>query len=83
MQVANHSHHYLSLREFDLMLGESFSSKFDRIRQEMAKKNAAAMAVTLLDEVAWLFNLRGSDIALNPGKQSLYFKDTSYPLPFL
>ncbi|KAL4078159.1 peptidase M24, structural domain-containing protein [Scleroderma yunnanense] len=46
--------------------GESFSSKLDRIRQEMAKKNAAAMAVTLLDEVAWLFNLRGSDIDFNP-----------------
>lgn len=56
--------------EFDLILGESFSSKLDRIRQEMAKKNAAAMAVTLLDEVAWLFNLRGSDIDFNPGKQS-------------
>ncbi|KIM69481.1 hypothetical protein SCLCIDRAFT_1207910 [Scleroderma citrinum Foug A] len=46
--------------------GESFSSKLDRIRQEMAKKNATAMAVTLLDEVAWLFNLRGSDIDFNP-----------------
>ncbi|KAG6334211.1 hypothetical protein ID866_4882 [Astraeus odoratus] len=46
--------------------GEPFSSKLDRIRVEMAKKNASATAVTLLDEVAWLFNLRGSDIEFNP-----------------
>lgn len=46
--------------------GEQFSTKLKRVREEMAKKNATAMAVTLLDEVAWLFNLRGSDIDFNP-----------------
>ncbi|KAF9236072.1 peptidase M24, structural domain-containing protein [Melanogaster broomeanus] len=46
--------------------GETFSSKLQRVREEMAKKNAVAMAVTLLDEVAWLFNLRGTDIEFNP-----------------
>ncbi|KAH7882315.1 peptidase M24, structural domain-containing protein [Phlebopus sp. FC_14] len=46
--------------------GESMSEKLQRVREDMAKKNAAAMAVTLLDEVAWLFNLRGSDIDFNP-----------------
>jgi Xaa-Pro aminopeptidase len=25
------------------------------------------MVVTMLDEVAWLFNMRGSDIEFNPG----------------
>ncbi|KAF8120222.1 peptidase M24, structural domain-containing protein [Boletus edulis] len=46
--------------------GESLRSKLDRARQELAKKNAVALAVTLLDEVAWLFNLRGTDIDFNP-----------------
>ncbi|KAH7924378.1 Creatinase/aminopeptidase [Leucogyrophana mollusca] len=46
--------------------GESAQTKLDRLREEMAKKNAAAMVVTMLDEVAWLFNLRGSDIDFNP-----------------
>ncbi|KAI6131463.1 peptidase M24, structural domain-containing protein [Pisolithus croceorrhizus] len=46
--------------------GEQFSTKLKRIRGEMAKKNAAATVVTLLDEVAWLLNLRGSDIDFNP-----------------
>lgn len=48
--------------------GESFPSKLQRVRKEMAKKNALAVAVTLLDEVAWLFNLRGGDIDFNPGE---------------
>ncbi|KIJ63046.1 hypothetical protein HYDPIDRAFT_182399 [Hydnomerulius pinastri MD-312] len=46
--------------------GETLSQKLQRAREKMAKKNAAAMAVTLLDEVAWLFNLRGTDIDFNP-----------------
>ncbi|KAF8119578.1 hypothetical protein EV363DRAFT_1196742, partial [Boletus edulis] len=41
-------------------------NKLDRARQELAKKNAVALAVTLLDEVAWLFNLRGTDVDFNP-----------------
>ncbi|KIJ15105.1 hypothetical protein PAXINDRAFT_169294 [Paxillus involutus ATCC 200175] len=46
--------------------GETLSTKLQRVREAMAKKNAVAMAVTLLDEVAWLFNLRGTDIDFNP-----------------
>ncbi|KAF9226237.1 Creatinase/aminopeptidase [Gyrodon lividus] len=46
--------------------GETLSNKLQCVREEMAKKNAVAMAVTLLDEVAWLFNLRGTDIDFNP-----------------
>ncbi|KAG9311846.1 Creatinase/aminopeptidase [Chiua virens] len=47
-------------------LNHSFAAKLDRVRQELAKKSAVALAVTLLDEVAWLFNLRGTDIDFNP-----------------
>lgn len=34
----------------------------------MAKEKAYAVVVNMLDEVAWLFNLRGSDIDHNPGE---------------
>jgi Xaa-Pro aminopeptidase len=37
------------------------------VREELAKKKYQAVVVTMLDEVAWLFNLRGSDIDYNPG----------------
>ncbi|KAJ7245380.1 Creatinase/aminopeptidase [Mycena haematopus] len=46
--------------------GESHSDKIKRLREEISKKDGKAMVVTMLDEVAWLFNLRGADIAYNP-----------------
>ncbi|KAL9709797.1 hypothetical protein Ac2012v2_006851 [Leucoagaricus gongylophorus] len=46
--------------------GESPVDKIAKIREEMKKKKAKAVVVTMLDEVAWLFNLRGSDIDYNP-----------------
>jgi Xaa-Pro aminopeptidase len=36
------------------------------VRQELEKQKARALVVTMLDEVAWLFNLRASDIDFNP-----------------
>jgi Xaa-Pro aminopeptidase len=47
--------------------GESHLDKLRRLREDLVKKKAKAMVVTMLDEVAWLFNLRGSDIDYNPG----------------
>ncbi|KAJ7931330.1 peptidase M24, structural domain-containing protein [Mycena leptocephala] len=46
--------------------GESHSDKIKRLREEISKKEGKAMVITMLDEVAWLFNLRGADIAYNP-----------------
>ena len=40
--------------------------KISRLREELKKKNYKAMVVSMLDEVAWLLNLRGSDIDFNP-----------------
>ena len=44
--------------------GESISSKLTRIKE--ASKNVDALAISALDQIAWLFNLRGSDIVCNP-----------------
>lgn len=46
--------------------GESHTSKIDRLRTDLSAKNSKAIVLTALDEIAWLFNLRGSDIAYNP-----------------
>ncbi|KZT24163.1 Creatinase/aminopeptidase [Neolentinus lepideus HHB14362 ss-1] len=46
--------------------GQSHHDKIKQVREELAKKNAKAIVVSMLDEVAWLFNLRGSDIDFNP-----------------
>ena len=37
-----------------------------RVRKELEKQKARALVVAMLDEVAWLFNLRGADIDFNP-----------------
>ena len=47
--------------------GESSQDKIRRLREELTGKEVKAMVVTMLDEVAWLFNLRGADIDFNPG----------------
>ncbi|KAK0452061.1 peptidase M24, structural domain-containing protein [Desarmillaria tabescens] len=46
--------------------GESHESKLGRLRDELKKKECAAIILTALDEIAWLYNLRGSDIDFNP-----------------
>ncbi|MDO4880595.1 MAG: aminopeptidase P family protein [Capnocytophaga sp.] len=47
--------------------GQSVEDKLAKIRSEMAKKYAVdSHIVTSLDDVAWITNLRGSDVAYNP-----------------
>ncbi|KAG8193880.1 hypothetical protein JTE90_011440 [Oedothorax gibbosus] len=46
--------------------GKTWQQKVEDIRREMEKENASVVVVTALDEIAWLFNLRGSDIEFNP-----------------
>jgi Xaa-Pro aminopeptidase len=35
-------------------------------RGQVREKGASAMLVTALDEIAWLFNIRGGDVDYNP-----------------
>ncbi len=46
--------------------GESISSKIDRVRAELARLHADGMLVSALDDIAWLLNLRGTDVHCNP-----------------
>ncbi|MCQ2567309.1 MAG: M24 family metallopeptidase [Mogibacterium sp.] len=46
--------------------GETVDSKFTRVREAMAERSADYLLVSDLMEIAWLFNLRGSDIAYTP-----------------
>lgn len=46
--------------------GKSYKDKLDELRKDIKKKKAAGMVISMLDEIAWLFNLRGSDIPYNP-----------------
>ncbi len=46
--------------------GRSAHEKIQALREAMAAAGADAMVVAALDEVAWLLNLRGADVAYNP-----------------
>ena len=46
--------------------GETSAAKLRRVRRAMREREADALVVTTLDAIAWLFNVRGSDVAYNP-----------------
>ncbi|SCC25854.1 aminopeptidase P family protein [Kosakonia oryziphila] len=55
------------IREMPVAIsGESSADKRARIAQVLAEKGADFLAITLPDNIAWLLNIRGSDIAMNP-----------------
>lgn len=46
--------------------GKSRARKLTELRQALEEENAGAILIASLDDIAWLYNLRGSDIAYNP-----------------
>ncbi|AOA06000.1 aminopeptidase P family protein [Pseudomonas sp. TMW 2.1634] len=41
-------------------------SKLAQLRETLKQRNADAHFIATLDDIAWLFNLRGSDVSFNP-----------------
>lgn len=60
----------------DKYTGESVADKLSHMREKLVKSGSPGMVVSQLDEVAWLFNLRGSDIDYNP--VSMFSIHTTY-----
>lgn len=50
----------------DKYAGKDTGAKLEDLRKEITKKKAKGFVVSMLDEIAWLFNLRGNDIPYNP-----------------
>ncbi|NJK35783.1 MAG: M24 family metallopeptidase [Oscillatoriales cyanobacterium SM2_2_1] len=48
------------------LTGAAVANKLAAVRSQMQHHNAAILPVTKLDQIAWLFNLRGQDIPHNP-----------------
>ncbi|KAF2361136.1 Creatinase N-terminal [Trinorchestia longiramus] len=46
--------------------GVTYSEKLTEVRAVLAEQGAGALVVTALDEVAWLYNIRGEDVVYNP-----------------
>ena len=50
----------------ETLTGEGIDQKLQRVREAMAKQKATVLPVTKLDQIAWLYNLRGRDVECNP-----------------
>ena len=50
----------------DKYAGESAGSKLCRVRKAMAEKGADVHLLSSLDDIAWLLNIRGNDVAYCP-----------------
>ena len=48
------------------LAGESISSKIERVKSSMPSYGKFAYVISICDDIAWLFNLRGTDIPYNP-----------------
>lgn len=46
--------------------GKSTEEKLDEVRRKMKALGGESYIITSLDDIAWLFNIRGNDIAYNP-----------------
>jgi Xaa-Pro aminopeptidase len=70
MQASSCDYTFFFLGRFSIadtyFLGESHQDKLLKIRQHLKEKNQYGVIVSALDEIAWLFNLRGSDVECNP-----------------
>lgn len=55
--------------------------KIAKVREELEKKKAKAIVVNMLDEIAWLFNIRGTDIDFNPGMFLCFLFDSRFTFP--
>ena len=58
------SHPIYLLSEADT--GRSVADKLGAVREKMTEEEVAVLILTKLDEIAWLTNLRGSDVSYNP-----------------
>ena len=48
------------------LTGRTPASKLQQLREQLTKRKASGTVVTALDDVAWLYDLRGNDIPYNP-----------------
>lgn len=72
----------------DSVTGESADSKIQRVREFMREKDADYHLTASLEEIAWLYNLRGDDVAhtpvffayalITPDEDRLYVMDDSF-----
>ena len=63
--------------------GETAKSKIARVREQLKATHADAALYSGLDEVAWLYNIRGNDVDFNPVAIAYAFVDNQRAILFI
>lgn len=63
--------------------GQSTQSKLDAIRSELKHKRATAHLISSLDDLAWVLNIRGTDVPCNPVTLGFLFIATDKTVLFI
>lgn len=63
--------------------GECASSKIERVMQAVEQNGCNALLLSALDEIAWLFNIRGKDVKCNPVLYAYAYIDNSRRILFV
>ncbi len=62
--------------------GESTTSKLERVREKL-KEDEASLFLSNIDDIAWLYNLRGGDVPITPVFLSFTYVDENNAYLFL
>lgn len=67
----------------DVHIGQSVNSKLALIREKMELLGAKTHLISTLDDMAWLFNIRGKDVSYNPVVLSFALIDQDHAKIFI
>ena len=63
--------------------GENPTSKITRVMEAIEKSGADALLLSALDDIAWLFNIRGKDVNFNPMTYAYAYIDNDRRILFV
>lgn len=67
----------------DAIAGKSVEDKLSEVRQKLLKEGAKSTFLSKLDDLMWLFNIRGCDVACNPVAMSYAYISDSEAVIFI
>ena len=67
----------------DSVAGKSVAEKLNEVRAKMAEEGAENLLLTKLDDIMWLFNIRGCDVECNPVAMSYAYITEEATLLFI
>ena len=67
----------------DDITGKSVEEKLEEVRKRIRKAGADGLLLTKLDDIMWLFNIRGCDVECNPVAMSYAYIDENEAVLFI